>query len=235
MGAVGVAPSTTTLDLPDGSTIALADWIDDKFYSTVQLNNGQTTPVIAFMNTRSQQVAGGTRISTRVDTNIPRSGANGVPKDWEMLVYGLSVMIVRAMRATTAGVVVLPDVDGATSDPPNLRTWFSLDRVIYCQYVYNFKQYSDGVMQHYPQGHGYGVFSTNTGFELSQNGIPSPRDRIAMVLPIHEREMLGYEFVLNPETALVISQVATQVPSLGLLDHVDVRVEKVGLIKRPVV
>lgn len=235
MGAVGVAPSTTTIDLPDGSTIALADWIDDKFYSTVQLNNGQNTPVIAFMNTLSQPIAGGTRISTRVDTNIPRSGSNGLPKDWEMLVYGISVMIVRAMRPNTAGNITLADLAGANSDPPSLQTWFQLDRVIYCQYIYNFKQYSDGVMQHYPQGHGYSVFSTNTTFELSQNGIPSPRDRIAMVLPIHEREMLGYEMDFSPETSLVISQISSQIPSLGFLTSVDVRVDKVGLIKRPVV
>src|SRR5512136_130731 len=100
MRGVGVAPGTTTLTLPDGSTIALADWIDDKLYGCVQLINGQSTIVEAFSASRSQTIPGGTRVQTRVDTNIPRAGDSGLPKDWEMLVYGWCLKPIRAFRPT---------------------------------------------------------------------------------------------------------------------------------------
>jgi len=204
MGYVGVAPGTTTITLPDGTTVALSDWIDDKLYGTIQLVNGQTNQIIAFSNGRSQPIPGGTRIQTRVDTNIPRSGEVGLPKDWEQLVYGWGIKLVRAMRANNAGAIVLPDGAGALSDPVDQRTFFNLDRV-----------------------------TTNATREQVTNGLPSPRDRVALVLPVHERENLSYQGVFSPEAALGIAQA----PSDGgaNLDAVDLKLYKWGLIKRTVI
>jgi hypothetical protein len=234
-GTVGVAPGTTTITMDDGRTIQISDWIDDKLYSTVQLNNGQVGPVEAFSAGRSQQIPGGTRTSTRVDTNIPRAGSAGLPKDWEMYVYGVGLKMVRVMRGLTATPTVptLADGGGALSDPPTLRTLFNVDRVTYLEYIYNGKVYSQGVMQDYPQGHGYNVFSTNAAFELAQNGVPSPRDRNAMVLPVWMRENLGYTFAFQPEAALAIAQPASD----GGVDlgNCDVKVYYYGLIRRSVV
>ena len=234
MGFVGVAPGTTTLTLPDGSTIALADWIDDKLYGAVQLQNGDTGQVEAFSNGRSQPIPGGTRAQTRVDTNVPRNGDNGLPKDWEMLVYGWGIQIARVCRpATGATEPQLADTGGALSDPPTLRTSFDLDRVLFFAYEYNAKVYTTGVMQDYPTGHGFSVFSTNAAFELANNGIPSPRDRVALVLPVHERENLGYKGIFQPEAALVIAQAASDG---GIaMAFADVKVYKYGLIKRTVI
>jgi hypothetical protein len=252
MGAVGVAPSTTTLTLPDGSTIALADWIDDKLYGSIQLQNGQTTPVEFYSSGRSQPIPGGARIQTRVDTNIPRNGDSGLPKDWEMLVYGWGLKLTRVMRAPSTSQerptlkddfdVAIPSpalgiVPFALSNPPTLETLFAIDRVCFFQYNYNAKFYSQGVMQDYPQGHGYNVFSTQTGFELAQNGVPSPRDRVALVLPVHERENLGYNGTLQPEAALRIAQAPSDgAPNAGsALNYADLKLYKYGLIKRTVV
>jgi hypothetical protein len=234
-GTVGVAPSTTTLTLPDGTAVALADWIDDKLYGTVQLANGQSTPLEAFSSGRSQAIPGGGRVQTRVDTNIPRNGDSGLPKDWEMLVYGWGLKLVRVMRGPTAAATVptLADGAGALSDPARLSTLFQIDRVTFINYEYNGKVYTSGVMQDYPQGHGFNVFSTNTTFELAQNGIPSPRDRVALVLPVHERENLGYKMNFQPEAALVIAQPASD--GGANLTFADVKVYKYGLIKRTVV
>ena len=151
MGFVGVAPGTTTLTLPDGTSIALADWVDDKFFGTVQLNNNQTNQVIAFSNARSQPIPGGTRIQTRVDTNIPRSGESGLPKDFEQLVYGWGLKFVRATRPNQGQPQ--PALD-SFSDPIRQRTFFNLDRVIAFEYKYNDKSYTTGVIQDYPQGGG---------------------------------------------------------------------------------
>ena len=248
MGAVGVAPSTTTLTLPDGSTIALADWIDDKLYGAVQFTNGQTTPLQAFSSGRSQPIPGGNRVQTRVDTNIPRNGDSGLPKDWEMLVYGWGIQVVRIERGPdsapsaptlqdnfTAGVTSTGSVISpfALSDPPLLATLFQMDRVTFFQYEYNAKFYTQGVLQDYPQGHGYNVFSTNSAFELAQNGMPSPRDRVALVLPVHERENLGYSGSFQPEAPVKIIQAASD--GSTALNFADVKLYKYGLIKRTVV
>lgn len=234
-GTVGVAPGTTTITLENGQTIQISDWIDDKLYSTVQLANGQNGPVEAFSAGRSQQIPGGTRTSTRVDTNIPRAGSAGLPKDWEMYVYSVGAKMTRTMRGPTATPTVptLADTGGALSDPPTLRTLFNVDRVTYLEYIYNGKVYSQGVMQNYPQGHGFNVFSTNAFFELAQNGIPSPRDRNALVLPVWMRENLGYTFAFQPEAALVIAQDASD--GGEDLNFADVKIEFHGLIRRSVV
>ena len=233
MGFVGVAPGTTTITLPDGTTIALSDWIDDKLYGTVQLNDGQNNQVIVFSNGRSQPIPNGTRIQTRVDTNVPRNGENGLPKDWEMLVYGWGIKLVRAMRANQNNQVILADIGGALSDPVDQRTYFNIDRVLFFEYRYNDKQYSQGVIQDYPQGGGLHLVTTNTATEQVTNGVPSPRDRVALVLPVHERENLTYQGILQPEAALAIAQPASD--DGDVLDFVDLKLYKWGLIKRTVI
>jgi hypothetical protein len=234
-GTVGVAPGTTTITLPNGQTVSIEDWIDDKLYSTVQLTNGQTTPVEAFVSGRSQPISGGTRTSTRVDTNVPRSGDTGLPMSWEMYIYGIGIKPVRAMRGPTAAPSspTLNDGSGALSNPVQLQTLFNVDRVTYLEFAYNDKKYTYGVMQDYPQGHGFSVFSTNPTFEIAQNGVPSPRDRNALVLPIWLRENLAYKLSFAPEAALVISQAASD--GSTALTFMDVKSYLYGLIRRNVV
>ncbi len=230
MGFVGVAPGTTTITLQDGTTVALSDWIDDKLYGTVQLNNTQNNQVIAFSNGRSQPIPGGTRIQTRVDTNIPRNGETGLPKDWEMLVYGWGWKLVRATRPAPGQTQpTLPDF----SDPVDQRTYFDIDRTVFFQYVYNDKKYTEGTMQEYPQGHGMSLTTTQPTREQVNNGVPSPRDRLALVLPVHERENLSYQGVLQPEAALAIAQIASD--GGAVLNFVDAKLYKYGLIKRTVI
>ena len=234
-GTVGVAPGTTTITLPNGQTVSIEDWIDDKLYSTVQLTNGQTTPVEAFVSGRSQPISGGTRTSTRVDTNVPRSGDTGLPMSWEMYVYGIGIKPVRVMRGTTASPAnpALADGSGALSNPAQLQTLFNVDRVTYLEFSYNDKKYTYGVMQDYPTGHGFSVFSTNPNFEIAQNGVPSPRDRNALVLPIWLRENLAYKLSYSPEAALVINQAASD--GSTALTFMDVKAYLYGLIRRNVV
>lgn len=232
-GTVGVAPGTTTIQMDNGKTISIEDWIDDKLYSTVQMVNAQTTPVEAFVAGRSQPIPGGTRANSNVDTNIPRSGDTGLPMSWEMYIYGIGVKMTRVMRATTAGAVVLADGSGALSNPPTLATLFAVDRVTYLEFAYNDKRYTYGVMQDYPQGHGFNVFSTNSNFELAQNGIPSPRDRNALVLPIWLRENLAYKMAFSPQAPLVINQAASD--GSTALTFADVKTYLYGLIRRNVV
>lgn len=234
MGTVGVAPGTTTFTLPDGSVIALADWIDDRYFGVVQLSNGQATPVEAFSAGRSQQIPGGTRSMTNVDTNIPRAGSNGLPQAYEMLIFSIGLKAVRACRPQSGGSQpVIADGSGALSDPTRLNTIFQLDRLISCEFKYREKTYAEGVIQDFPQGHGFSVFSTASDFEYAQNGLASPRDKNALVLPIRLQENLAYKMVFSPAAALSIAQPASDGGTN--LTFVDLKTYLYGLIKRPVV
>jgi hypothetical protein len=232
-GTVGVAPSTTTITLPDGSTIALGDWIDDRLYGTVQFNTGSQSQVECFASGRSQQIPGGNRMQTSVDTNVPRNGDNGLPKDWEMLVYGLALKPVRAMRPGTNTNPILADTGGAFSNPLQLQNLFQFDRVTFFEFNYNAKMYSQGTPLDYPAGNGFSVFATSTSFQIAQNGIASPRDRIALVLPIHMKEQLSYKGIFTPQVSLALTQPATD--GGDLLTFIDMKVTMNGLIKRTVV
>lgn len=232
-GTVGIAPGTTTLVLPDGSVIALADWIDDKFFGAAQFNNGDSGQREVFQNGRSQQIPGGTRTMTSVDTNVPRTGDSGLPKDWEFLNYGWGIGITRVERPNLQGNIVLADGNGALSNPPTYNTWFQFDRVTAFDYQYNNKSYTTGVPTDYPQGQGLFTFATTSAFEIAGNGIPSPRDRVALVLPVHERENLSFRAIFSPQVPLVIQQAASD--GATTLSALDVKVWKRGLIKRTVV
>lgn len=232
-GTVGVAPGTTTFTLPDGRTVQIEDWIDDKIYSTVQVNNTRTESVEAFVNGRSQPINGGTRTATRVDSNMARAGDTGLPMSWEMFVYGIGIKLVRVMRPATGETTPrFADSGGALSDPPTLRTLFNIDRVTFVQFFFNEKVYTSGVIQDYPQGHGFNVFSTNANFELAQNGVPSPRDRNALVLPIWLRENISFRLAFQPEAALVINQPASDGGTN--LTFADIKSYLYGLLKRNV-
>jgi len=239
-GMVGTAPSTTTLTMPDGSTIALADWIDDKLFGAVQLTNGQTSPLEAFSTGRSQPIPGGVRVQTSVDTNIPRNGDTGLPKDWEMLVYGWGIMVTRVMSTGPNGYPILADnvsISGLPTGPftesqvPLINTLFQIDRVTMFLFEYNAKIYTKGILQDFTTGHGYKTFTTNTDTEIGQNGVMSPRDRVAVVLPVHERENLGYKGIIQPEAPLNWKQIG----AFGPLNYADMKWFKYGLIKRTVV
>lgn len=233
-GTVGVAPGTTTFTLPNGQVVSIEDWIDDKLYSTVQFRNGQTSPVEAFVAGRSQPIPGGRRAATRVDTNVPRSGDTGLPQSWQMYIYGIGVSLTRACRPVTGDTEpVLADGNGALSDPPSLKTLFNINRVTYLEMFYNEKRYTFGTLQDYPQGNGFTTFSTNANFEFAQNGVPSPRDRNALVLPIWLKENLAYKMSFAPEAALVINQAASD--GNTALTFVDCKTYFYGLIRRNVV
>lgn len=224
MGAVGVAPGTTTIRLPDGRVVALTDWIDDKFYGTGQFTNGQQQPIQLWTTGLAQVMPGSARQATEVDTNLPRNGDSGLPQDWEFLLYGWGLKIVRVMRAGTME---------AFSDYPDSRTYFEFDRRTFFRYRYNRKDYTEGTLSDYPQGHGLYLTTTGSNRDIAQNGRPSPRDRIALVLPVHHRMNLSFAGELRPIIAEVINQPATD--QGANLTFMDVKLYGFGLIRRIVV
>lgn len=181
------------------------------------------------MQGRSQPIVGGTRNMTLHDTNIESTGGQGHQKAHEFMVYSIACEYTRATRAAAGGT---NPAFATYSDPLTYRTFFELTRRLFLRYIYNTKKYSEGHVVDYPQGQGANVFSTNANFEAVTNGRPSPRDAIAMVLPIHEQELLNYNMEVTPVVALAINQAAADAGVA--LTFVDFRITKRGLIKRSV-
>lgn len=222
MGNVGTAPGTTTITLPGGMTVALSDWIDDKQWTVAELENGDNDELMAFSTGRSQNVTGGARNNSLLDTNIKGTGLTGLNKAWEFMVYGWALEYVRATRS--------PSTLATYSDPVDGRTAFELNRRIFVQYNYNGKDYCQGLINDFPSGSGTYLNTTFAAVEQANIGVPSPRDRIALVLPVREREGISYSMSIVPVVPLAIAQGAADGGTD--LSIVDLRIKKNGLIKR---
>mgnify|MGYP001611067282 CR=1 FL=1 len=231
-GVVGVAPGTTTVRLPTGQIVALTDWRDDKYFGAVEFAVGDNSPLSAYSTGLSQVIPGGARPQTDVDTNVPRNGDSGLPQSFEALVYGWGIKMSRAHRGTVNDLLDF-------SDPVAFRTFFEIDRRMAFKFRYNRKDYTEGVIQDYPQGHGIHLTTTQPTTEIAQNGIPSPRDRVALVLPVHLRENLGFAGIFTPIVALSFLAVAGggQPASDGgvALTLLDLKLYSFGLLRINVV
>jgi hypothetical protein len=208
----------------------LTDYIDGIHWATGEFANGDVASVSMFSAAAgSPTIPGGTRSVFRVDTNIPREGNSGLPNAWEFYVYSLGLSCTRSTRPTSGSAIAdLTTYSNRTDDP----TMFEINRKIYWEYKYNRKSFAEGVFEDFPSGSGAFWQGTANAREVANNGAPSPRDRVAMVLPIWEREGNGYSMTGFPEQALVISQAALDASTA--LTFVDIRAKKAGLIKRPV-
>jgi hypothetical protein len=232
--STGTSPQTVMVTVAPGVAVAFGIWYDDKIYSICQLENGLAQPIDVFTVGRSAQIPNGQRLMTRVDTNLEKSGINGLPKDYEAYIFGISVMLTRVARANTSGSksgqVTLADQNGGLSDPINLRTLFNFDRVTYVEFWYKEKPYATGTPQNFPAGHGYYLVTQQANVESANNGVPSPRDRVALVLPIHLNENLTFYGRFSPEAPIVINQPASDG---GIaMTFADAKMELSSLIKR---
>jgi hypothetical protein len=240
---------TLTVKLPGfPQPITFADWTHDSLYHTVQINVGQTNEVQAFIGAQGSPVPNGTRVLNENDTNIPRSGDNGLSEGWEALVYSIQIQLVREITTTGAAPTF---ADSATQmsrpahvgggDPAYLSggMLFDLMRKTYVRFTVNQKTKSEGPMEKYPQGSGISVYGTTTDLEVANNGSPTPRDARAFVVPIWIQPNIAYVAKLRPQAALGdgVSTNAAQANWSGLATPAffgDVRVTLSGLVKRPV-
>jgi hypothetical protein len=102
-------PEGTKFKMPDGSQIEINDWRIGEYYCSFVVPPRWNAPLEPTASSRSMPIQGGTRTVTRVDCNLPRSGYNGLPSDWEVILFGwrastaLSMMCdqVRAFAANT--------------------------------------------------------------------------------------------------------------------------------------
>lgn len=246
--------------------IEFADWTHDRLYHTVEFEGGDAQTIQTFIGAQGSPIPGGNRVLTPADTNIPRSGDTGLQEGWEMLIYSIQIYVVREMaRNANQQSFTLQDITttapGATQfsrnahlggyDPANTAggVLFDFLRKTYHKFQVNQKVQSEGTVDKYPQGSGPSVIGTTTALEVANNGVPSPRDQSAFVLPIWLRPNIAYVGLLSPQAALGIGGPAAAVgPPFatvgGFFDWsgipatnlgFDVKETLEGLLKRPVV
>lgn len=228
---VGTAPGTLTVVMPDGEVIELVDWIEQHLYGMIEFSAGDTTAVEAFSQARSQPIPGGARNLTSADTNTPRAGNVGLPQSWEFLTYGIGVYIKRVMRDTTT--IGGGNANDGLSDPCGQRTYFQFSRLVNIVYMYNGHPYAEGTLEDYPQGGGIHLYTTLANRENASNGIPSPRDRVATLIPVRMRENLGFSVIYTPVAALICNQASAD-GNATAMQHMDVQTKFFGLLRRNV-
>lgn len=245
--------------------IEFADWTHDRLYSTVEFEGNDSQLIQAFVGAQGAVVPGGSRTMTPIDTNIPRSGDTGLQEGWEMLIYSIQIECVREMGRNSAqqafalqdqtnsgGAIQYSRPAHVGGYDPAITTGgvlFDFLRKTYHRFQVNQKVQSEGPSEKYPQGSGISVFSTATSLEVANNGMPSPRDQSAFVLPIWLRPNIAYVAILAPQAQLGIGGAAaasgppfptvegyfdwTGIPATNL--GFDIRETLEGLLKRPVV
>jgi hypothetical protein len=242
---------TLTVKIPGfPQPIQFADWTHDNLFHTVEFQRLDTNEIQAFIGAQGSQIPGGSRILTEVDTNIPRSGDNGLSEGWEALVYSIQLEPVREMSRLnasqaaftledTAAIQLSRPIHTGGSDPAYGAGGILFDflRKTFCKFTVNQKVKSEGPAVNYPQGAGIHVFGTTTDLEVASNGHVSPRDARAFVLPVWIQPNIAFVMKMRPQVALGD---ATVVDWSGLGNGTtstlgfDVRVRLVGLVKRPV-
>lgn len=234
--------------------IVFADWTHDRLYHTVEFEGLDSIELLSFSGARGQPIPGGSRTLTDIDTNLVRSGDTGLQDGWEALVYSIQIEVTREMGRTAApGSFALQDTSTSQlSRPPHVGGYdpaytaggvmFDFLRKTFFRFEVNQKVKSEGPVAEYPQGSGISVFGTTTSLEVAGNGLPSPRDQSAFVLPIWIRPQINYRGILRPSSALGVAGTPAAITGYadwtGLPSTVmgfDVRVTLEGLIRRPVV
>ena len=201
-----MARGTTTVRVPGlAKEFELGDWVQDRLFSTTAFAATQSAEVDGLIARAGDVKPGGTATLTPRESNLPRSGGNGLPPGYEMYVYSLRVFL-GASIAT--GSVSLADV-----------------RDMYVKTLFKFmiqsKVKSTGPLYAYPQGSDAYVFTTANATTYVSNGQPSERHANAYIIPYELKPDVPFNANFSFDAALSITAQ-------------DIEVAAVGLLKRPV-
>jgi hypothetical protein len=224
--------STLEIKIPGlGVPVKFADWVHDRLFGTMQLSNGTTVVLDAFASGPGQIIQGGGRGLTHVDTNLTRAGTNGLQSGYEAIIYSIQAEVKDvgfAAGGVAAAALLDPRVEASVAQLHDLYTKG------FCSMSYNQKNVAEGRLPVFPQGHGMYVVSNVTGQEVALNGLPSPRDQVALVMPVWLKPNIGFSFFFEPVVALTITQAFAYGGVNYVANYLDLQVTLEGLIKRPV-
>jgi hypothetical protein len=222
--------ATLTIRVPGSPfPIAFQDWIHDRKFASCQFNNGWTTRIDVFGSGPGQAIPGGTRMLNANDTNLDRQGTSGLSPGNEALVY--AIKLTQKALGFNAGAAVGP---GDPRVPAMTASLFDLNDKLQVDFQYNRKTRSEGVFCNYPSGKGIYTQSVVTGQEVVHNGVPSPRDQLAFVMPLWLRENIGFNLFLTPVVALVQNWAFVYAAQQFAESYCEVHAELEGLIQKPV-
>jgi hypothetical protein len=214
--------------------LKFGEWKWDRVWSTISYSDGDTSRRDFFVGQIGQQISGGVRTLTDVDTNMPRDGVNGLPIDWEIFVFSMRTKILDVVGSNDPETQPSNSTweDSVNADTPNRRMWFELDRKCMLDFKVNNKTRSQGRFEDYPSAGGINVVTNDVAETLANNGIPSPRDGFQYVIPVHLRPNVSFKVGCQPVVALQLTQ-AQQVNDADNTT-VEPQVQFEGLLKVPV-
>lgn len=209
--------------------VAFEDWVHDRLFSTAEWANADTSALSVFGGDPGGNLPGGNRASTGVDTNIQRNGLNGLPPGWEALIYSIQTEI-KAV-GFSAGTPALNDQRTFAAG----QQTHHFNDVLFCQFRYNNKSIAEGRMPKFPAGSGIYLNTVVTGQELATNGVPSPREQQALVIPAWLKPGIAFSFTMTPAVALTVNQPFVDDNGVArVASYAETQVTLEGLIKRPV-
>jgi hypothetical protein len=214
--------------------ISFGEWRWDRIWSTLSFSDGDTAKRDFFVGSAGQQISGGRRTLTEIDTNTPRGGDNGLPIDWEIFVFSMRTKILDVVG--TDAPDNNPDngqwEDSLDADTPDRRMWFELDRKCLLTFKVNNKDRSMGRFEDFPSAGGITLVTNSVSETLANNGVPSPRDGYQYVIPIHLRPNVSFKVSCQPVVALQLTQ--AQIVDDRDNTSVEPQVQLEGLVKLPV-
>ena len=224
-------PGTLTVKVPGVPfPIEFQDWVHDRIFATCEFFNGDTTALPVFAGDPGGAIPGGARALTQADSNLQRNGLNGLPPGWEALIYSIQAEI-KCVGDSANGT------SGLLTDPrsfPAAQQTFNLFDLMFMQVRYNNKSVSEGRLHRYPAGGGINLVSVVTGQELATNGRMSPRDQMALVLPVWYKPGISFSVTVAPVAAITVNQPFANGQVAQTADYAEIQVTKEGLIRRPV-
>jgi hypothetical protein len=185
--------------------LEFGDWVHDALFGTVRASDGDTADLVALSGAEGDTKPGDSATLTARETNLPAPGSTGLPKDWEALIYSIQVAI---------GI-------GEALTLTNIRDFYA--KTLATFYI-GKKDYASRPIYCFSAAGGAWGVTTATDAESWSNGVPSPRDKAAFIIPHHLFPGTPYKVVLSFDEAL----------SLAATTGYDIEVALEGLIKRPV-
>lgn len=201
----------------DGSTLKIevagvpyplefGDWVDDRFWSTCQFATNQSTPVTTLAAGYGDTLPGGTGTLNIRQSNLTQGAGRGMQDGYEMLVFSIQHIIGSNMPPAGKTAIILDDI---------------LEKTVFAFYVQNKKKH-EGPLYKMPSGSGQYDPQATQG---SNNGVPSPRDQSAFVLPIELRPNVAFKGEFQFSAALAAL-------TTGSVFNIETHLQ--GLVKKPV-
>jgi hypothetical protein len=216
------ADGTTSIRMPGiPGEIAFGDWIHNREWSTSRFANTQSAAVGALNASAGELQPGGSASLTTRQATMPAGGGRGFPPGYEMYVYSIQLVFGSATGVRYNNTIT------AASSPTDGDFAQVYGRTLFKFTVQN-KLKSQGGVYKYPSGGGMYLTGSDTSNATnrlwSNNGLPSPRDQAAFIIPHLLEPNIPFAGEFSFDAALALSSSNT----------LDIEGNIEGIEKRPV-